>query len=77
MLLDRFGFNMGSFRVPLHPAQCVDFSEAFCVALGVARPPRNSQACFCLPAKEAARRADLKRAIARDLVEGLREACEV
>ena len=68
---------MGSFRVPLHPAQCVDFSEAFCVALGVARPPRNSQACFCLPAKEAARRADLKRAIARDLVEGLREACEV
>ena len=55
----------------------VDFSEAFCVALGVARPPRNSQVCFCLPAKEAARRADFKRAIARDFVEGSREACEV
>ena len=53
---------------------CSDFSEAFCVALGVALP-RNSQSCSCLPVKGASRKADLKRAIAaRDFVEGLREA---
>ena len=75
MLLDRFHSAWVASEYHCIRRNGNDFSEAFCVALGVARPPRNSQACFCLPAKEAARRADLKCAIAaRDFVEGLREA---
>ena len=74
LLLQRFDSTWVAYDYHCIRRNCSDFSEAFCVALGVAPPPRKSQFCACLPAKEASRNADLKRAkAARDFVEGLRE----
>ena len=74
LLLQRFDSTWVAYDYHWIRRNCSDFSEVFCVALGVAPPPRKSRFCACLPAKEASRNAHLKRAMAaRDFVEGLRE----
>ncbi|CAE7499925.1 unnamed protein product [Symbiodinium microadriaticum] len=74
MLLHRFDSAWVASEYHCIRRNCSDFSEALCVALGVARPPRTFS-CSCYPGKEAARHADLKRAMAeRKFVEGRRVA---
>ena len=63
MLLHRFDSAWVAAEYHCIRRNCSDFSEALCVALGVARPPRIFS-CSCYPGKEAARHADLKRAMA-------------